>query len=421
MSPPLGTQPVTRPFRPRLPRQTARLRLALLYGGVLIACGTVLLAITYLLVSQNGGWSVRLPGAPSRVRFPAGNYRSLGSIQAFSHAADLHTLLLVSGLALAVMAIASILVGWLIAGRVLRPLRTITSTAREISATSLHARLALHGPDDELKELADTIDALLARLEASFQAQRLFVANASHELCTPLARLKTLLQVSLADPSATLDSMRSAQQRSLAAEGQLEKLIDALLALASGEQAIERREPLDLAAITKGILDSRAVEIAHRQLQLETDLDHAWIDGNHELTERLIANLLDNAIRHNTSPGWLRVTTHAGELATLTATNNGPPIPTAGLERLKQPFQRLAADRADSDGHGLGLSIATAIVTARGGTLNLDARPEGGLRARVELPRPGALADLAPTFPDTSSEPALMRSVPAAAPRDRQP
>jgi signal transduction histidine kinase len=327
-----------------------------------------------------------------------------------------------SGVALAVMATVSILLGWLIAGRVLRPVRTITSTAREISATNLHHRLALAGPDDELKELADTIDALLGRLEASFESQRRFVANASHELRTPLARLKTLLQVSLADPGATLESMRSAQERSLAAEEQLEKLIDALLALANGERALEPREPVDLAATTERVLETRAHEIKRRRLQIKTDLDHAWTEGSPQLIERLVTNLLDNAIHHNTSAGWLRVATEDGDRATLTVTNSGPLIPLADLGRLKQPFQRLAADRANGgDGRGLGLSIVTAIVTAHGGTLNLDARPEGGLRARVELSHRPLLSGPVPALPGTASRRPPSPAARATAVRGKQP
>ena len=405
----------------RFPWRTARLRLALLYGCATLACGVVLLAITYLLVSQTGGWSVRLPGPPGRIRFPARNYSSIQSFQAQSHAADLHTLLVMSGVALAVMATASILVGWLIAGRVLRPLRTITRTAREISASNLHRRLALAGPDDELKEVADTIDALLGRLEVAFESQRRFVANASHELRTPLARLKILLQVSLADPGATLDSMRSAQKRALASEEQLERLIDALLALASSERAIERREPLDLAATTERVLATRTHEIEQRALQVEADLDPAWTDGSPQLIERLVTNLLDNAIRHNTSAGWLQVTTGSVERATLTVTNSGPVIAPVELERLTRPLLRAGPARAsDGDGHGLGLSIVLAIVTAHGGALSLDAPPEGGLRARVELPSTvPPLAESRPTYPATPSRRAASPWPRAAATRDK--
>ena len=253
-----------------------------------------------------------------------------------------------SAIAIAIMAPLSILLGWLIAGRVLRPLRTITAATRDISATSLHQRLALEGPDDELKELADTIDALLARLEASFQSQKRFVANASHELRTPLARLKTLLQVAAADPDATLASMRSAHQRAFASELQLERLIDALLALASGEHAVGYREPVDLAAVTNTTLRARARarEIEHRSLQVNVKLDPAPTTGNRQLLERLVANVIDNAIGHNTTEGWIELAsaTRSGK-AVLSATKVAPD-PT---HRSRAPQATLPATRHGPD------------------------------------------------------------------------
>ena len=212
-------------------------------------------------------------------------------------------LAIVSVIALAIMAAVSMGLGWLIAGRVLRPLRTITTAARDISATNLHRRLALDGPDDEFKELGDTFDGLLGRLDASFQSQRQFVANASHELRTPLARLKTLAQVALADPDASVESLRAAHERVLASEQQLEGLIAALLNLASSERALDRREPVDLAAVTDEVLAARRHEIERRDLQLNATLDPARVEGNRQLIERLVANLIDNAIRHNMTGG----------------------------------------------------------------------------------------------------------------------
>ena len=385
----------------RLPRRTARLRLAVLYGCVFLACGGLLLAITYLLVSQSDGFAVQEPGAPGAAglgpagaaRGPARNFSSIGGVQ---RAADLHTLLIMSGIALAVMAVASGLLGWLIAGRVLRPLRTITNTAREISATNLHRRLALAGPDDELKELGDTLDGLLGRLEMSFESQRRFVANASHELRTPLARLKTLLQLSLADPDATIASLRFTQQRALAAQAQLEQLIEALLTLASGEQALQDHEPINLAAATSALLRARAPDIERRQLQVDAGLEPAWTNGNPRLLELLVSNLLDNSIQHNTPGGWVNVAlaTPPGKVV-LTVENYGPVIPTDELDRLGRPFQRLGAERTNArDGHGLGLSIVAAIATSHGGTLRLQARAKGGLQAQVELPGAPAVSTL---------------------------
>jgi signal transduction histidine kinase len=362
MRSPLNGRFTSFPVRLRLPWRTARLRLTLLYECVSIVSWALRVALVGLLVL---------------IADPVGR-TSLAL-----------TLVVMSAIAIVVMAPVSMLVEWLIAGRVLRPLRTITATTREISATNLHQRLALHGPDDELKELSNTIDALLDRLQTSFESQRLFVANASHELRTPLARLKTLLEVALADPEPTLASMRLAQQQALSAEQQLEQLVDALLALARGGQIAEHREPLDLAAVTERVLQTRAREIKRRQLRASATLDHAWTHANQQLLERLVANLLDNAIAHNTPGGWLEVTSATSSgCAILTVANSGAMISSTDLERIQQPFQRLTTERTspgDGRGLGLGLSIVAAILTAHGGKLKLDARPEGGLHVSVKL------------------------------------
>jgi signal transduction histidine kinase len=408
-------------MRARLPRRTVRLRLALLYGGLFFISGAVLLGLTYTVaarthatISQSlhspfgghssaatpGSGSGPVPAVPTVPTVP--KYQQVGParrgvrppgvtasfIESHQRSADLHVLAIVSVLALAVMAAISIGLGWLIAGRVLRPLRTITTAAREISATNLHRRLALAGPDDEFKELGDTFDGLLGRLETSFQAQRQFVANASHELRTPLARLKTLAQVALADPNASENSLRTAHERVLAAEQQLEELIEALLTLAGGERALDRRHPVDLAAVTDQVLAARRPEIVQRGLQLDAALDPARAEGDARLLERLVANLVDNAILHNTTPGRIDVTTTttAGQ-AVLSVANSGPVIPPQELDRLQRPFQRLGADRtARGDGHGLGLSIIDAIATAHKATVSILAQPQGGLDVEVRFP-----------------------------------
>ncbi len=235
---------------------------------------------------------------------------------------DLRVLAIVSVVALAITAAVSVGIGWLIAGRVLRPLRTITTAARDISATDLHRRLALEGPDDEFKELGDTVDGLLGRLDASFQSQRQFVANASHELRTPLARLKTLVQIALADPDATPESLRAAHERVLASERQLEGLIEALLSLAGSERDLDRREPIDLTAVTDEILAGRRREIERCGQELNATLGPATVAGNPQLVERLVANLVDNAIAHNLAGGRIDVTTatEAGQAVLSVAT-----------------------------------------------------------------------------------------------------
>jgi signal transduction histidine kinase len=407
-------QPTSLARRLHLPRRTIRLRLALLYGGVFLISGAVLLALIYTAAARthayvhilaaplivhrsvaapgNGSAPVPVaPGSPHTGPVPRGappHGPTASVIELHQRSADLHVLAIVSVIALALMVVVSMGLGWLIAGRVLRPLRTITSAARDISATNLHRRLALDGPDDEFKELGDTFDGLLGRLDASFQSQRQFVANASHELRTPLARLKTLAQVALADPHASVASLRTAHERVLASEQQLEELIEALLALASSERGLERREPVDLAAVTGAALAARAAEIEDRDLRSHATLDPALAEGDPRLLERLTANLIDNAIRHNTAGGRIDVmtTTREGQ-AVLSVLNDGPVIPPGELDRLQRPFQRLGGERTHhGEGHGLGLSIVHAIASAHEADVGVRAQPRGGLDVEVRFP-----------------------------------
>ena len=411
----LGHQLTLLARRLPLPRRTIRLRLALLYGSLFFISGAALLGITYAVVARTHGVysqrSVAVPFEQSQPRAaPSGtpaqrlagpgeqgvqqtlHARAGGvSVRVFDpaqHGADLRVLAVVSLIALVVMAAVSMGLGWLVAGRVLRPLSMITSAAREISATDLHRRLALDGPNDEFKELGDTFDGLLARLDASFHSQRQFIANASHELRTPLARLKTLAQIALADPNATPESLRCAHERVLASEQQLEGLIEALLSLASGERDLDRREPVELAALTDDVLAARRGEIERHGLRLHTTLEHAPTEGSPPLLERLVANLLDNAIRHNTTGGRIDVSTATTtEAAVVRVTNDGPVIPEQELERLGAPFQRLHGARTShGDGHGLGLSIVHAIATAHQATVTVRSQPKGGLDVEVRLP-----------------------------------
>jgi signal transduction histidine kinase len=399
--------------RLRFPRRTIRLRLTLLYGSLFFISGAVLLGLIYTAAARtHSGYSqtVAAPfGGHSSFAAPAqvppvlrsqhvGPVRhgssqpavTVSIIDRYQRSADLRVLAVVSVIALAITAAISMGLGWLIAGRVLRPLRTITTAAREISATNLHRRLALGGPDDEFKELGDTFDGLLARLDASFQSQRQFVANASHELRTPLARLKTLAQVALADSDASVGSLRTAHERVLASEQQLEELIEALLTLASSERGLDLRQPVDLAAIAAGVLAGRRAEIEDRSLKLHATLDPAHTEGNPQLIGRLVANLIDNAIRHNSTEGRVDVATATGAgVAVLSVANDGPLISPQELERLRQPFRRLGAERTGHrDGHGLGLSIVRAIAEAHEAKLSTVAKPDGGLQITVSFPAP---------------------------------
>lgn len=367
-----------RPHNPawvlRVPRPTLRLQLTLLYAGPFLLSGAALLTIV-------------LPQTKQTV--PAGFQPNPGP--APSQGTDLHRLLTASAVGLAVMVVIALVLGWLIAGRFLRPLRTITATARDISASNLHRRLGLGGRDDEFTELGATLDDLFERLEASFASQRRFVANASHELRTPLTAERTLLQVALADPAATAETLRSTCQDVLALGQQQERLIEALLTLASSERGIEQREPLDLADIAGKVIPARQQEAQRRGIHLDATLATAPAAGDPNLVESLVANLVDNALRHNTAGGWIQIatTTTAGR-ATITVKNTGPVIPPGEVERLFQPFQRLGSERIrHTDGRGLGLAIVRAIVSAHGATLIPRARPEGGLDIEVSFPDTG--------------------------------
>jgi signal transduction histidine kinase len=304
--------------------------------------------------------------------------------------ADKKRLLVVSLFGLALTALASAWLGWIAAGRVLRPLRTITSTARTISAGNLHERLALTGPDDEFKQLGDTLDQLLARLEGSFEAQRRFVANASHELRTPLTVERTLLQVALADPDATATELRATCEELLAAGRGHERLLEALLTLASSERGLDQREPVDLAQIAGQVLHAPRPEIERLGLTVVPTLTPAPATGDAALLERMAANLIDNAVHHNVPGGRVEVRTwtedgHAG----LAVTNTGPVIAAGELGRLFEPFQRGGNGRgADSEHHGLGLSIVRAIATAHDATLSAEPVSGGGLTVVVALPSP---------------------------------
>jgi signal transduction histidine kinase len=395
--------------RLRLPRRTARLRLTLLYGSLFTVCGAGLLGFTFWLFyratsgeqimpkpgTADTRTEVTLPPAACRHKPPsavAACAERFGQLQA--RAFDLHALLVQSGFALAVMAVLAFALGWLVAGRVLRPLRAITATARAISATSLHERLALAGPDDEFKELADTLDGLFARLEASFTAQRNFVASAAHELRTPLTLDKTLLQVALRNSRSTAEQWRATGAELLESGLQQERILEALLTLATSEAGIGRHEPADLAKVAMACLESAGAEARRRGLQVHTSLGPAPMLGDPDLITRLVANLVDNAVRHNVAGGTVEVSTAQRDgQAVLTVANSGPVIPPGEIGRLMQPFQRLAAARSsDGDGHGLGLPIVRAIATAHGAALTTHARPQGGLQVQVSFPAGASIA-----------------------------
>lgn len=382
----------------RLPRHTARLRLSLVYGGLFLVSGAALLAITYVLFEHATAPNRRPIKAVERLgssgdsHIPAVPHLAHGlvnpeSVGAAQRASDLHQLLVDSGIALAIVAVLALLLGWFVAGRMLRPLRTITTSARRISASNLHERLALDSADEEFKELGDTLDGLFARLEAAFEAQRHFVANASHELRTPLTRERTLVQVALGDPS-TSDVWQSTGQELLVSNREQERLIEALLALASSEGGLDRHEPVDLATAVETALTTFRPQVERLGLGVNPALLPALLEGDARLIERLVANLFDNAIGHNVVEGRVDVVTGTrGDRAFLSITNTGPFIPPGEVDRLFQPFQRLDPGRThDKGGHGLGLSIVRAIASAHGATISAEPAPGGGLAVTVAFP-----------------------------------
>lgn len=393
--------------RIHLPARTVRLRLTLVYGGLFLVSGAALLAVTYVLFERattvGGSASVRVdaghPVSGTILSLPTNSLppkvvslgpKALG--EQIKRSSDLHQLLVNSAVALAVVTVVALVLGWFVAGRILRPLRTMTATARRISATSLHERLDLHGPDDELKELGDTFDELLGRLERSWESQRQFVANVSHELRSPLTRLRLQADLVATDPEATVESLQAGYRAIADATEQQEELIAALLSFAKGQRGLDRHETLNLGTMVHDVLEAQCPQADQRHLRIETDLKPAMVDGDPRLIEQLVQNLVDNAIVHNIVGGHIHVATMSlGDAAVLAITNDGPIIPRTELERLFRPFERLEAGRLHREtGHGMGLAIVEAIATAHDAAITADSRPQGGLSIEIAFPQAGS-------------------------------
>jgi len=372
-----------RPGRRVLPRRSVRLRLTALYSALFVLSGAVLLAIT-------GG----VGASVSSVRAAHVNGSSAqppSAEAAHVHAAVSHALVVGSAVALGIMTAVSLVLGWVVAGRVLRPLRVMTAATQRISEENLHERLAMPGPGDELTELADTIDGLLERLEGAFAAQRRFVANASHELRTPLTTMRACVDVAVAKPEPVPAQTVALAGRVRAELDRVDRLLDGFLVLARAQHGdLPGQTTLSLEYIVSAALAVRAEAIAARKLTVHhaSGPGGTWVRGSQALLCRMVDNVIDNAIAHNTDGGWISATTEGdGRLARMVVETGGDILDPEQVGQLAQPFRRLGADRTGSDnGAGLGLSIVAAIASAHRGTLDLRARPGGGLRVAIALP-----------------------------------
>jgi signal transduction histidine kinase len=407
MSTAMSRYPLTRwPFWP----QKVRIRLALLYAALFLVSGSALLGLTYGLVAANlpvtssssssgtGLNSQQLAKLAIACKQP---HPDVGTValckRAFSAGEKaaatslrqraLDSLLFFSLLGLGAMTVASGGLGWFVSGRVLRPVRAITETARRASDQHLGERLALAGPRDELRELADTFDDMLERLDLAFAAQRRFVANASHELRTPLTVMRTAIDVALAKPSRTTPQLEDMATRVRRHIDRAENMIEALLVLAISDQGVASRELLDLSAVAEDALEFAAPGITRLGLQVEAELSPAETTGDQQLIERMVWNLVDNAVRHNEPGGWIRVTTGPyGPGVVLTIANSGALVPADAVPTLFEPFRRIVSHGRADGGVGLGLSIAQSVSAAHGAELDVRSQPEGGLFISVVLP-----------------------------------
>jgi signal transduction histidine kinase len=339
---------------------TLRLRLTALYTLLFGACGALLLGLSSWIVHRHVDRTL-----PPGFADPALDQLNAQYV-----------------LALGGMLLVAAALGYVMAGQALAPLRRVTGLARRITQERLDERIAMQGPQDELRELADTVDGMLDRLAASFDGQRRFVANASHELRTPLTVIRAEVEVALADPDASAADLRHMGEVVLEAADRTQALLDSLMVLARSQQALPRREPVDLAAAARTAVSTTAPEAAARGVHVALDLEPAPLEGDPALVERLVANLVENAVRHNVPDGRVQVTTRPGIVR---VENTGVAIAPDDVRRLAEPFERLRRD-SDGPGAGLGLSIVRAIAEAHGGRVELDSRQGHGATFTLIVP-----------------------------------
>lgn len=388
-------------FLRRLGPRRMRTRLAVFYTLLFLAIGVVLLAVTYLVSAK-----FLLPHAAPPPKQLSPQEQSLFAlckplptsgplVAQCKHLIKvlgvgpgaLSSLRVASMIGFGVFAVLAAVLGWLVAGRALRPVRSMTEAARRASELRLGERLALTGPDDELKELADAFDVMLERLDAAFTSQRRFIANAAHELRTPLTAMRTAIEVTLSKPARTPEQLEAMAIRVKQSLERAEQTVEALLTLATSEAGATVREPVDLANAAEEALAATSELIAQGGMKVDAELDPAPTAGDRVLLERMVANLVDNAVRHNVEDGWIGVRTlrRDGSVAVEVA-NTGPPVAAEQIPALLEPFARAAERLSAGDGVGLGLSIASAIAAAHGTAIDARPREGGGLDVSVTLP-----------------------------------
>jgi signal transduction histidine kinase len=404
----------TRPPQKTLGRRSVRARIALASAGLFLVTGAALVTATYALVDHSLGAPTAadqtsterellvqrcqtVKSRPSRILAdPSVEARcrqaTFGGIRlgaADQRASDLHGLLLWSLAGLGVATIMAGVLGWATGRRILLPLYTVTAAARRTSQEHLGERISFDGADDELKELADTFDDMLARLDRAFASQRRFVANAAHELRTPLTSARTLIDVAMAKPVRTTGQLELLAVRVREALGQSEALIEGLLTLAQSDRGLTSHEPADLEAAAQDAIDQVSATARDSKIVIDADLSPSPALGDRVLLERLAANLLNNAVRYNVTGGSIRVVTGTGNgMSYITVTNTGPLVPKSAVESLFEPFTRLDGRVSNHQGVGLGLSIVASVVNAHHGHLHAEALPNGGMTISARLPKP---------------------------------
>jgi signal transduction histidine kinase len=386
-----------------LGRRSVRARIALACAALFLVTGAVLVAATYALVDHSLGQTSPLSIVPTALAHSCRAAQANNTLKrdqsllaqcgyflgaSVQRTRDLHELLLWSLGGLAAATVVAGILGRAIGQRILWPLHKVIAAARRASQEHLDERIGLDGPADELKELADTFDDMLDRLDLAFASQRRFVANASHELRTPLTSMRALIDVAMAKSTRTTEQLEVLVARIREALDQSGALIDGLLTLAQSDQGLTSREPADLEATAQDAIDQASPAARKSNIIIHADLSPGPTVGDRVLLERLAANLLDNAVRYNVARGYVRVVTGTeSDISYITVSNTGPLIPDSAVASLFEPFTRLDGRVSDGQGVGLGLSIVASVVSAHRGHLHAEALANGGMTISARLPK----------------------------------